>query len=102
MSKRSDSITCFLGTREGVLTERASTPSGGDLEPESGFDKRNFQEIQRIFAEFSCFHGPKQKGRALGLFDLDVVARYWPVPNRVPVSIFTPGPIVEDSETRLM
>jgi hypothetical protein len=49
MSKRSVSITCFLGTRKGVLTKRASTPSSGDLEPERRFDKRLF----RLFRGFS-------------------------------------------------
>ena len=56
MSKRSGSITCFLGTRKGVLTERASTPSGGDLEPIGRFDKHNFGKIQRILVEFPPFH----------------------------------------------
>jgi hypothetical protein len=39
MSKRSSSITCFLGTRKGVLTERASTPRGGDLGDSGRFAK---------------------------------------------------------------
>jgi hypothetical protein len=55
MSKRSGSITCFLGTRKGVLTKRASTPSGGDLEPQGRFDKRNLAKFRENPANFPVF-----------------------------------------------
>jgi hypothetical protein len=40
MSKRSGSITCFLGTRKGVLTNRPARLSEGDLERLGRFAKR--------------------------------------------------------------
>jgi hypothetical protein len=44
MSKRLVSITYFVGTRKGVLTNRASTPSGGDLEGSDRFAKSKIGE----------------------------------------------------------
>ena len=44
MSKRTGSITCFSGTRKGVLTNGPARPSGGDLEPERRFAKWNLEE----------------------------------------------------------
>jgi hypothetical protein len=44
MSKRLVSITYFVGTRKGVLTNRASTPSGGDLEGLDRFAKSQVGE----------------------------------------------------------
>jgi hypothetical protein len=55
MSKRSGSITCFLGTRKGVLTNRPARLSGADLEAQTGFDKRNLVKSRENPANFPDF-----------------------------------------------
>lgn len=55
MSKRLVSITYFVGTRKGVLTNRPARLSGGDLEPQSSFDKRNFAKSRENPADFIDF-----------------------------------------------
>jgi hypothetical protein len=49
------SITCFLGTRKGVLTNRPARLSGGDLEAQARFDKRNFAKFPGNSADFPGF-----------------------------------------------
>ena len=52
MSKRTGSITCFSGTRKGVLTNGPARPSGGHLEPKGRLAKRNLRGNPTNFRHF--------------------------------------------------